>query len=171
MLFNPTECNINPILFPARVRPMNELVLALTIHDKYVTIAKAAKVSFIVRTGLTPPSEKCGATKTHGNNELGITVLSKQRFVVAMPTNTRFPSPVKVLPSAHQGFIRGAIALHKPASSGQHRFQVCGLIAGALPVRIRTSTRGTTGDRPCCVVRSLPFPVSCCVKGRKKISP
>ena len=31
---------------------------------------------------------------------------------------------------AHQGFIRGAIALQTPASSGQHRSPVCGPIAG-----------------------------------------
>ena len=37
MLFDPTERNVNPILFPARVRPMKELILALT--------------------GLTPPPE------------------------------------------------------------------------------------------------------------------
>ena len=42
MLFNPTERNVNPILFPARVRPMKELVLALTIHDKNVTMVKPA---------------------------------------------------------------------------------------------------------------------------------
>ena len=30
------------------------------------------------------------------NNEFGITVLSKQRFVITVPTNTRVPSPVKV---------------------------------------------------------------------------
>ena len=29
-------------------------------------------------------------------------------------------------PSAHQGFIRGAMALHNRSSSGQHRFPDCG---------------------------------------------
>ena len=65
MLFDPTERNVNPFLFPARVRPMKELILTLAIHDKNVTMAKAAQVSFIVRTGLTPPSENCRAAKTH----------------------------------------------------------------------------------------------------------
>ena len=140
MLFDPTERNVNPFLFLARVRPMKELILTLAIHDKNVTMVKAAKVSFIVRTGLTPPSEKRRAAKTHGNNELGITTFSKQRFVIAMPTNTRIPSPTKVqvrgswhIPSAHQGFIRGAIALHTPASSGQHRSPVRGPSAGPRP--------------------------------------
>ena len=96
MLYDPTERNVNPFPFLARVRPMKELILTLAIHDKSVTMAKPAKVSFIVRRGLTPPSEKCRAAKTHGNNELGITTLSKQRFVIAVPTNTRIPSPIKV---------------------------------------------------------------------------
>ena len=65
MLFDPTERNVHPFLFPARVRPMKELILTSAIHDKNVTMAKAAQVSFIVRTGLTPPSENCRAAKTH----------------------------------------------------------------------------------------------------------
>ena len=46
MLFDPTERNVNPFLFSARVRPMKELVLALTTHDKNVTMAKPARASF-----------------------------------------------------------------------------------------------------------------------------
>ena len=92
MLFDPTERNVDPFLFPARARPMKELVLTLTIHDKNVTMVKSARVSLIIRTGPTPPSEDCGATKTHRNDELGIIVLSKQRFVITVPTNTRVPS-------------------------------------------------------------------------------
>ena len=65
MLFDPTERNVNPFLIPTRARPMKELVLALTIHDKNVTMVKPARVTFIRRTGLTPPSEQCKATKTH----------------------------------------------------------------------------------------------------------
>ena len=48
------------------------------------------------RTRPTPPSEDYGATKTRRNDEFGITELSKQRFVITVPTNTRVPSPVKV---------------------------------------------------------------------------
>ena len=153
MLFDPLERNVYSFLFPARVRPMKELVLALTIHGKNVTMVKPARAAFIKRTGLTPPSEKCKGTKTHCDNEFGIPTLSKQRFVVAMPTNTRFPSPVKVQvrggwpsPSAHQGCIRGAIALHTPASSGQHRFPVCGPIAGPCPYayeQVHEESQGT----------------------------
>ena len=63
MLFDLTERKVDPFLFLARFRTMKELVLALAIHDKNVTMATAAQVSFIVRTRLTPPSEKCGAAK------------------------------------------------------------------------------------------------------------
>ena len=65
MLFGSTERNVYPFLFPARIRTMKELVLTLAIHDKNVTMAKAAQGSFIIRTGLTPPSEDCRAAKTH----------------------------------------------------------------------------------------------------------
>ena len=71
MLFDPTERNVDPFLFPTRNCSMKELILALAIHDKNVTMAKSAKVAFIARTGLTPPSEDCGAAKSYGNNELG----------------------------------------------------------------------------------------------------
>ena len=60
-----TERNVHPFLFPARIRTMKELVLALAIHDKNVTMAKPAQVAFIIRTGLTLPFEDCRAAKTH----------------------------------------------------------------------------------------------------------
>ena len=65
MLFDPTERNVNPILIPARVRPVKKLVLALTIHDKDVTMVKPARATLPRRTGLTPPPEICEGTKTH----------------------------------------------------------------------------------------------------------
>ena len=37
MLFDPTERNVNPFLFPTRVRTVKKLVLALAIHDKDVS--------------------------------------------------------------------------------------------------------------------------------------
>ena len=52
-------------------------------------------MSFIIWTGLTPPSEDCGAAKTHRHNELGTTTLSKQRFVAAVPSHTRSPSQAR----------------------------------------------------------------------------
>ena len=65
MLFDPTERNVDPLLFPTGIRTTMKLVLASAIHDKNVTMAETAQVSFIVRTGLTPPSENCRAAKTH----------------------------------------------------------------------------------------------------------
>ena len=65
MLFDPTERNVYPFLFPTRIRTMKKLVLTLAIHDKDVTMAKPAQVTFIIRTRLTPPSEDCSVTKTH----------------------------------------------------------------------------------------------------------
>ena len=65
MLFDPTESNVNPFLFQTRIRTMKKLVLALTIHDNNVTMAKPAQVGIIIRTGLTLPFEECRAANTH----------------------------------------------------------------------------------------------------------
>ena len=54
MLFDPTERNVGPFLFPAKIRTVKELVLALAIHDKNVTMAKPTQVAFVIWTGLTP---------------------------------------------------------------------------------------------------------------------
>ena len=140
---------------------MKELVLALAIHDKDVTMVKPARVTFTRRTGLTPPPEKCKGTKTHRNNELGFPTLSKQRSIIAAPSYMRRPSPIKVqvrgsrhFPSAHQGFIRGAIALHNLSSSGQHRSPDCGPTAVPRPYNEQEyEERGETGQ----AVRNDPF--------------
>ena len=95
MLFDTTESNVDPFLFPTGIRTMKKLVLTSTIHDKNGTMAETEQVSFIIRTGPTLPSEDCGAANTHRNDELGVTVLSKQRFVITVPTNTRAPPPAK----------------------------------------------------------------------------
>ena len=58
MLFDPTERDVNPFLIRTGIRTMTELILALTIHDKDVTMAKPARVTVIVWTGLTLPFEK-----------------------------------------------------------------------------------------------------------------
>ena len=50
-----------PILIPSV--PVSEGIEIR--HDKNVTMSKAAQVSFIIRTGLTPESEDYGAAKTH----------------------------------------------------------------------------------------------------------
>ena len=68
MLFDPTERNIYPFLFPARIRAMKELIPTLAIHDKDVTMAETAQVGFIPQTGLALPSEDCRVAKTHRND-------------------------------------------------------------------------------------------------------
>ena len=55
MLFDPTERNVDPFQIPTGARTMKKLVLALAIHDKDVTMAKPAQVTFTIRTGLTSP--------------------------------------------------------------------------------------------------------------------
>ena len=65
MLFDPTERNVDPFLFPARIRTKKELVLALAIHDKDVTMAKPTQVAFIIRTEPTPPFEERLGPKTY----------------------------------------------------------------------------------------------------------
>ena len=40
MPLNPTECNVNPLLFQTEIRTVKELVLTLAIHDKNVTMTK-----------------------------------------------------------------------------------------------------------------------------------
>ena len=146
MLFDPTERNVDPFLFPARIRPMKKLVLTSAIHDKYVTMAETAQVSLIIRTGPTPPPEDCGAAKTHRNDELGITTLSKQRFVVAMPTHTRIPSPIKVQVRSGWNLPLSTPWLHQGCDSPPHTGKQLPAPlssmwpdSGASPVRIRTS--------------------------------
>ena len=138
MLLDPTERNVDPFLFPTGIRTMKKLVLTSAIHDKNVTMAETAQVSLIIRTGPTPPSEDYGATKTHRNDEFGITVLSKQRFVITVPTNTRVPSLVKVQVRGGRHLLLSTPRLHQgcdgpPYISKQWPY------SGALPVRLRTS--------------------------------
>ena len=140
MLLDPTERNVNPFLFQTRIRTMKKPVLTLAIHDKDVTMAKAAHVGFNVRTGLALPFKECSGAKAHRNDELRLSALSKQRLIIAVPANSRVPSSVKVqvrcswhLLLCTPWLLRCAMALHTPASSGQHRSQVCGPIAGPCP--------------------------------------
>ena len=65
MLFDPTERNVDPFLFPAWIRTMKELTLTLAIHDKNVTMAKPARVTLLAWTGLTLPFEERLGPKTH----------------------------------------------------------------------------------------------------------
>ena len=67
MLFDRTEGDVNPFLKKIRtkIRTMTELTLALTLHDKDVTMAKPARVTVIAWTGLTLPFEERLGPKTH----------------------------------------------------------------------------------------------------------
>ena len=65
MFRDPTERDVDPFLIRTGIRAMKKLVLALTIHDKDVTIAKPARVSIITRTGLTLPFEESLGSTAH----------------------------------------------------------------------------------------------------------
>ena len=143
MLFDPTERNVDPFLFPTRIRTMKKLVLTSAIHDKYVTMTETAQVSFIIRTGPTLPSEDCGAANTHRNDELGFTKLSKQKFVIAMPPNTRIPSPIKVQVRGGRHLPLSTPRLHQGCDGPPHTFKQWPAspssvwpYSGALPIRV-----------------------------------
>ena len=70
MLPDPTERNIDPLLFQSGIRTVKKLVLTLAIHDKNVTMAKVARANITVQTGLALPFEKRLGPKTHRHNEL-----------------------------------------------------------------------------------------------------
>ena len=129
MLFDPTERNVNPLLFQTGIRTVKELVLALAIHDQNVTMTNTARVNFTVRT-----KETMSFGSLHSPNSGSLSLCAKT--VPGKGSGWQ--------PSAHLGFIRGAIGLHTPASSGQQRPPVCDPTAGPR-------------DRPRCEVRSCPY--------------
>ena len=140
MLFDPTERNVHAFLIPTRARAMKELVLALTIHDKDVTMAKPAQVAFIIRTGLTPPSEKCGAAKTHSLRTAAHHRGANPR-TVSIPDKGSGSRQLAPLPQ-HQG-------CDSPPHTGKQWPALLSSLwpdSGASPVCIRTSARGITRD-------------------------
>ena len=96
MLLDPTERNVNPFPFQTGIRTVKKLVLTLTIHDENVTIAKPARASITVRTGLAFPLQECMGPNSHRHDELRLPTPSKQRLIIAVPPHPRVPSPVKV---------------------------------------------------------------------------
>ena len=100
-------------------------------------MAKPARATVIVQTGLALPFEERTDTKAHLNNEPGITTLSKQRFVIVMPPYTRVPSPAKVQVRSSRYIIFSTPRLHQgcdgPPQSGKHRSPVCGPLAVPCP--------------------------------------
>ena len=89
-----------------------------------------------------------------------------------MPTHTRSPSPTKVQVRGSRHLLLSTPWLQQgcdsPPYTGKQWPTLLSSVwpdGGALHVRVRISTRGTTRDRPCCVVRSLLFTDSCCEEG------
>ena len=70
MLPDPTERKVNPFLMQTGIRTVKKLVLTLAIHDKNVTMAKTAQVSFTVRTGLALPLEDSMGAEVYRHNKL-----------------------------------------------------------------------------------------------------
>ena len=70
MLPDPTERNVDPLLIQTGIRTVKELVLTLAIHDKNVTLAETAQVSFTVRTGLALPFEDSLGAEAYRHNKL-----------------------------------------------------------------------------------------------------
>ena len=144
MLSNPTERNIRPLMFQTGTCTVKKLVLALAIHDKNVTMAKPTRALTTVQAGPAPPFEKNRSTQTYRNNKLMHSRPPKQRFIIAMPINPRISSPTKISdsqlsahpPSAHQGFIKGAIVLHKHESSTPTPLSRVWPDSCAMPIRI-----------------------------------
>ena len=65
MSLDPTERDVNPFLIRTGIRAMAELVQAVAIHDKDITMAKPARVTLIAWTGLTLPLEERLGSKAH----------------------------------------------------------------------------------------------------------
>ena len=117
MLPDPTERNVNPLLFQTGIRAVKKLVLTLAIHDKNVTMAKAAQASFTVRTGLALPFEKAlRVPKLTETMSFDSQRSPKQRLIIAVPSYPRFPSPVKV-----QVRSRWHVPLSTPLASSRER--------------------------------------------------
>ena len=151
----------------------------MTIHDKNVTMVKPARAIFIGRTGLTPPSEDCEICQDSLiSMSLASPHFSKQKIRRrGANLHTRMPSPTKVQVRGSWHLTLSTPWLHQVCDSPPHTgkqwptpLSSTWPDSGALPVRVRTSARGTTRDRPRCVVRPLLYPVSNCVKGRKRFS-
>ena len=164
MPLDPKERNVNPLLVQTGIRTVKRLVLTLAIHDKNVTLAKTAQVSFTVRTGRALAIEDSLGAEAYRHIKLCLPTPSKQWLIIAMPSFTRIPFPMKVhvrgsrqIPSAHQDFIRDAIALHTVAGSGQHRPPVCGPIAVPRPYAYEQVHEESQGPPTLCgTILSLP---------------
>ena len=149
MLPDPTKRNINPLLFQTGIRTVKKVVLTLAIHHKNVTMAKVARASITVRTGLVALCTQLSQTAAHHR--------SANQRAKATPDKDSSSQELERPPEHYQGFIRGAIAFHAPASSGQHRSPLCGPIAGAMSTtHTNKNMRNLWGTRPT-LCGTIPF--------------
>ena len=115
---------VERLLFQTGIRAVEELVLTLVIHNQNVTKNKPARANFTVRTGLALPLEMCMRPKTHRNNELRSPnpplPPPKQRLIIAVPANTRVPSPVKVQVRGGRHLSLSTPRLHQGCDSPSH---------------------------------------------------
>ena len=146
---------------------MKVFVLVPPIHDQKVTMVEPARARLTVRAGLRLPFEGTGRPQAQGYNERWITITSKHRLIIAVPTHMRLRTSVAVQ-------VRSSwhIPFHTP-----RRQQECespphtGLVAKATTSRMwpdswaiaRTSTSigNLTRDIPpklCGKRRGLPNP-------------
>ena len=90
MLPDPTERNIDPLLFQTGIR-VKKLVLTLAIHDKNVTMAEVARANITVQTGLALPSEERLGPNTHRHDEFGSTLQTEVRHHSANQHTSSIP--------------------------------------------------------------------------------
>ena len=153
MPLDPTERNVNPLLFQTGIRKVKELVLTLAIHDKNVTMTKTARANFTVQTGLGLPLEGNRRPKTHRNNELRspnpsplpLPPPKKNSGSSSLCHPTReFPSPIKVQVRSRWHFPLSTPRLQKECDSpphtslavAKHRSPVCDPKGGPRPYAI-----------------------------------
>ena len=116
MMPDPTERNIDPLLFQTEIRTAKKLVLTLAIHDKNVTMAKVARVNITVWTGLALPFEERRGPKTHRDNELRAPISPKQRLIIA----ARVQSPIKVQVRGGGNLLLSTPRVHQGCDSPPH---------------------------------------------------
>ena len=180
MLPDPTERDVNPLLFRTGIRTVKKLVLTFTIHDQKVTMIKPARANITIRTGLALPFEKRPLPKTHRHNELRLSTLPKKWLIIAVPSCVRCPCLVRGQVRRSRRVSLGTPCMASPGvrlpssvqrAVCQHRSPACGPTAGPCPYEYEQEHEKKQGDRPRCVVRSLPYPISHYRKGRNMILP
>ena len=161
---DPTERDVNLLLFQTGIRTVKKIVLALTIHDQKITMTKPARARCTVRTGLALPFE--GRTGTNAHRTMSF---ASPHYRHATPNASSFPEKVEVRGSRH-------ISLSTPwphqecdsppevqQSKDQHRSPVCGPTAVPCPNEYE-QRHEESGKLPTMLSGDDPFydPVSSC---------